>query len=561
MQRFAFFSILSIILISTTACTHAQTGGMGPMAADKAMSRQRWIDSVYNRLNEDERIGQLFMVAAYSGGDNYNQPAIEKLISNHSIGGLIFMQGTPEKQAAQTNRYQAMAQVPLLLAMDAEWGLGMRLTGVQNFPRQMMLGASRDERLVHDMGAAIAAQCNRMGVHIDFAPDVDVNNNPGNPVINTRSFGEYKKWVAQLGIAYMKGLQDNGVMACAKHFPGHGDVSVDSHLDLPVINKSRAQLDTLELYPFRELVKAGVQSVMIAHLSVPSLETAAHVPTTLSYNTVTNVLKHDLRFNGLIFTDALNMQGVTKYFPAGDADARAFEAGCDVLLFSQDVPAAIGKIKALVKSGKVSQQDLAGRVKKILAAKWDAGLHSVKPIKVEGATDDLNAQIAAINSKAAECALTIVRSEKNLITLTKNSKVLYVAVNGNLDTKAEQLLRNAVGSLSVMKYNGGGAVPAALRDQKQYDAVIIGVHGLSWTPGKNYGLESTEISFLNATGSYPKAIVAVMGNAYAIKYACNAKTILCGYEDNEWTNMALVKALTGELKPRGVLPVTPPCLK
>ncbi len=221
--------------------------------------KRRWVDSVYNALNEQERIGQLFMVAAYSGGKNFNQELIDRLIANHQIGGIIFMQGTAEEQIRLTNRYQKNAQVHLLIGMDAEWGLGMRLTGVKNFPRQMMIGATRDTALMYEMGSAVAAQCRRMGVHIDFAPDVDVNNNPKNPVINFRSFGEDKEWVSRLGLAYMRGLQDNDVMACAKHFPGHGDVSVDSHLDMPLINKTRAQLEETEFYPFKKLIAGGVQ--------------------------------------------------------------------------------------------------------------------------------------------------------------------------------------------------------------------------------------------------------------------------------------------------------------
>src|SRR5690606_32673434 len=280
----------------------------------------KWVDSVYNSLNQQERIGQLFMVAAYSGGEKLNQTDIEQLLASHQIGGLIFMQGTCEEQARLTNLYQKQAQVPLLIGMDAEWGLGMRLTGVHNFPKQMTIGATRDTSLMYDIGAAIAAQCKRLGVHVNFAPVIDINNNPKNPVINFRSFGEDKAWVSQLGIAYMRGLQDNGVMACAKHFPGHGDVEVDSHLDLPVVQKSKQELQQLEFYPFKKLIDAGVQSMMIAHLSVPSLDPTPNTPTTLSSKVVTDILRKELGFQGLTFTDALNMKGITKFYPSGEAD-------------------------------------------------------------------------------------------------------------------------------------------------------------------------------------------------------------------------------------------------
>ena len=555
------FTLLLLIatLITNASCTQAQPAGAAQYAGNQgsiaATARQHWVDSVYSHLSEDERIGQLFMLAAYSGGPNENSAEMERMIRANRAGGLIFMQGTAEKQAELTNRFQAAAKVPLLIAMDAEWGLGMRLEGIKNLPRQMMLGATRDTGLARELGATIATQCRRLGVHIDFAPDVDVNNNPENPVINTRSFGENKYWVARLGIAYMNGLQQNGVMACAKHFPGHGDVSVDSHKDLPVINKSLTQLDSLEFYPFRELIKAGVQSVMIAHLSVPALETGAHVPTTLSKNTVTNVLKRRLGFNGLIFTDALNMQGVAKYFTAGEADVRAFEAGCDVLLFSQDVPVATAKIKEAVKSGRVPAQELERRVKKLIAAKWDAGLNTFTPINPANIRADINAQTAAFNARVAEKAITVVRRTDKIFPFTKGMHVLYVGVNGKLDAAAEANLRASVGDLKM----GTANLPDL--DRKDVDAIVIGIHGLSFYPANNYGLSAASIAFLKSAAQKQNVIIAVMGNAYAIKYACNARNILCGYEDNEWTNAALVKALTGAVQPSGTLPVTPPCLK
>jgi beta-glucosidase-like glycosyl hydrolase len=552
---------LCCLILLLSACSEAQTPPKkSPPPAQKAMTR--WVDSVYSRLGEEERIGQLFMVAAYSGGKNYNQPAIEKLVRAHQIGGLIFMQGGPARQAEQTNTYQRLAQVPLLMAMDAEWGLGMRLDSVVSFPKQMMIGATRDTALAYNLGMAVAFQCKRLGVHVNFAPVVDVNNNPANPVINARSFGENKYWVTRLGIAYMRGMQDFGVMACAKHFPGHGDVSVDSHKDLPVVNKSRAQLDTLELYPFRGLIAAGVQSVMVAHLAIPALETETHVPTTLSKNTVTGLLKEDMGFKGLVFTDALDMQGVAKYFPAGEADVRAFIAGNDVLLFSQDVPTAIAKIKAAVKSGKVSPKDLEGRVKKILAAKWSAGLAGWKPIDTRHIAEDINQYTAPLNAKIAEAAVTTVRQNGRLLPLKGSERVLYVVMNGSLGEGSAAGLQGLGKNVKVVTFDKGESASAMLRGLAgSYDAIIINVHGLNLYPAGNYGLSGEQVRFLEDACARPDVIALVMGNAYAVKYVCNAGTILAGYEDNEWTQAAMVRALKGDLKPRGILPVTPPCLK
>ena len=544
---------LASLLLLITSCSHAQR------AAHPAgnTAQQHWVDSIYQHLSEEERIGQLFMVAAYSGGKNFNQEAIEQLLRAHQIGGLIFMQGGPARQAILTNRYQSMAQVPLLLSMDAEWGLGMRLDSVLSFPRQMMLGASNDTALAYAMGMAVAYQCKRMGVHVNFAPVVDVNNNPANPVINARSFGENKQRVVRMAIAYMRGMQDFGVMACAKHFPGHGDTDVDSHKDLPVVNKSLAQLDTLELYPFRKMIAAGIQSIMIAHLSIPALEKEPHVPTTLSRNTVTGLLKEKMGFKGLIFTDALNMQGVAKYFNGGEADVRAFIAGNDVLLFSQDVPVAIARIRAAIKNGKVSERDLETSVRKILNAKYAAGLASFKPINTEHITEDINQYTAALNSRIAEAAVTVAHAERYPF-LPKNANVLYVAVNGSLSEAAAADLASSVTKLTQISLDKTGNASTALAKMAEpYDAVIIGVHGLSMYPANNYGLTAEQLKFLSAATKEPNVTGALMGNAYALKYVYQGDNILVGYEDNEWTQAAVIKAMTGQLKPRGTLPVMP----
>ncbi|KAA5534499.1 hypothetical protein F0919_07710 [Taibaiella lutea] len=527
--------------------------------------RNKWVDSVYNSMSEQERIGQLFMVAAYSGGEKANAADIEKLLKARQIGGVIFMQGTPEAQARLTNQWQALSPVKLLIGMDAEWGLGMRLTGVKNFPRQMMLGATHDTALMYEMGSAIAAQCKRLGVHIDFAPVVDVNNNPANPVINFRSFGDDKEWVVKLGIAYMKGLQDNGIMACAKHFPGHGDVAVDSHLDLPVVNKTKAQLNELELYPFQKLIAAGIKSVMVAHLSLPALDTTPNTPSTLSKNIITGLLKTEMGFGGLVFTDALNMKGLTKYYPDGETDLRAFLAGNDVLLFSQDVPLAISKIQNAIKFGTATEADLEVRVKKILAAKYDAGLNNLTAVDENNVTADLNAKSNAIIEKISRAAITLVKDrDKTLDKLKlKNVKVAYINVNGTnaenqlltqLQKKFPKLLTQTLPSNS----NTNDAAQL-LSKTKAADVIIIGLHNLALYPGKegNYGLDNVQIAFLQQLSKNKNAIFAVMGNAYALKNICNAGSIIVGYEDDTYTQEAAFEVMTGVLKAKGELPVKP----
>ena len=522
--------------------------------------RKHWVDSVYNALNEDERIGQLFMVAAYSGGKNFNEEQITKMIAGHQVGGLIFMQGGPIRQALLTNKYQRMAQVPMLISMDAEWGLGMRLDSVRSFPRQMMLGAARDTVLVFKMGAAIAAQCRRLGVHIDFAPDVDVNNNPANPVINSRSFGEDKGWVAQLSRAYMKGLQRNGVIACAKHFPGHGDTNADSHKDLPLIPKSLAQLDTLELLPFRQLIAAGVKSVMVAHLEVPSLDTAVHVPTSLSRNTVTGLLKEKLGFNGLIVTDGLAMQGVTKYFNGGEAELRAFAAGNDILLFSQDVTAAIGKIRKAIDTGTIPMVALETSVKKILAAKYDAGLNTWKDIDTTNITNDLNKSVDDIRLQAAKGAITLVKDDNQVLSrLNENMSIGYVGINANNTTPLYEGLKDkfiGMKSYWLPKGSAAGDGQKILDQIKDHDATIIAIHNINFTPGNNYGLNDEALNLIQQAGCRSNTMVVLMGNAYAMQYFCGAGSALVTYEDDSLIETVAADVLLKRIKAHGVLPVT-----
>lgn len=555
MNRLGLAIIYCLLLVSATVSANPKRE-----KDNYTKARNHWVDSVYNALNEEERIGQLFMVAAYSGGKNLNEEAITKLINAHQIGGLIFMQGGPIRQAMMTNRYQHLAHVPLLLSMDAEWGLGMRLDSVRNFPRQMMLGATRDTNLVYKIGAAIAAQCKRIGVHIDFAPDADVNNNAANPVINSRSFGENKNWVAILAKAFVRGMQKSGIIACAKHFPGHGDTNVDSHKDLPLIPKSLAQLDTLELYPFRQLIAAGVKSIMVAHLEVPSLDTAAHVPTSLSKNTVTGLLKDKLGFNGLIFTDALRMDAVVKYFPSGEADMRAFAAGNDVLLFSGDAPAGIARIRQALDTGAIPMARLETSVKKILAAKYDAGLHSFRDIDTTNITNDLNAAIDEVRTQTAKEAITLVKDDNQIMNkLNDNMSVGYVAINANNRTTLFDGIKDQyVGAKASWLPKGSSSADyqKVLNGISQYDATILAIHNLNLASAGNYGLSDEALNFIQQAACKGNVMVVLMGNAYAMQYFCGAPSVMVSYEDDSLTELVMADVLAKKMKAKGHLPVT-----
>jgi beta-N-acetylhexosaminidase len=558
-MRIAYWFVCFFVCFSL-ANGSAQPANQSVKLPELSTPEVRWVDSMYEALSLDQRIGQLFMVAAYSGGEKMNQPLIEKLIAEQGIGGVIFMQGTPTAQAMLTNAYQNKSGVPMLIAMDAEWGLGMRLTGVRDFPRQMMLGAMHDSSLVYRMAAAIAAQCRRLGVHINFAPVVDINSNPNNPVINFRSFGENKYKVASMSLQYMMGLQDNGVMACAKHFPGHGDTEVDSHADLPEISKSAEALDKLELYPFKQLILGGIQSVMIAHLQVPAYENRKHRPSTLSSNIVTGLLRNKLNFNGLIFTDALNMEGVAKYYSPGEIDELAFEAGNDVLLFSQDVPSGKEKIKQSLVQGKISEERLAYSVKKILRAKYQAGLSKVKLIDTTQIDRDLNEYISPLRTQIAEQAITWLNDPHQVMERIKrkrNKEVTYVGVGTSSESVfSKELQGYLVNDIRYVPTSGKKEIQQFAKSLASKDAVIVGVHNMNPYAAKNFGLDSMEIWAIKTLAQNKNVMVVFFGNPYSLRYFCNLEGVMIAYDEATETQQVAAKMVMGFTKPKGKLPVT-----
>jgi len=342
-----------LLLLAATGLLISSAVPYEDAAQPRSVAEQNWVDSVFNSLTPDQRLGQLFMVAAYSNKDKRHVQSIEALVRNQNIGGLMFLQGGPRRQAHLTNRYQAAAKVPLLISMDAEWGLAMRLDSSMHFAKQMTLGAMNDEQYVYQMGREIALKMKTLGVHVSFSPVVDVNSNPDNPVIGNRSFGENKEQVAKRSVAYIRGLQDHGIVAVVKHFPGHGDTDVDSHVALPVIHSDLARLTNVDLYPFQQSFQAGAMGVMVGHLYMPLFDTVRSVSATISRNLVTGLLKEKMAYKGLVFTDALNMKSVADLYKPGELDVLALLAGNDVLLFSEDVPKAIEGIKEKLAAGQL----------------------------------------------------------------------------------------------------------------------------------------------------------------------------------------------------------------
>lgn len=526
---------------------------------EKTPEAKHWADSVLKTLSNEEKIAQLMVIRAHSNLGEKHVQEVTNLIKQYNVGGLCFFQGGPVRQATLTNQYQKLAKTPLMIAIDGEWGLGMRLDSVINFPRQLMMGAVADASIIYDFGKAVGEQCKRIGIQVNYAPDIDINNNPDNPVINDRSFGEDKYKVSMFGVQYMKGMQDVGVMACAKHFPGHGDVSVDSHYDLPVINKSRAALDSLELFPFRELIKAGVGSMMIAHLYIPSIDSTANQATSLSKKNVTGILRNELGYEGLTFTDALEMKGVAKFYPSGEAAVQSLIAGNDMLCLPGDVPNAIQKIVQAIEVGKLTWADIDSKVYKVLLSKFHLGLNNIEEIKIENITADLNASTNIIRKKLSEQALTLLRlSNPKLLPNYSKKKVAFVGIGINqMNTFAAEVKEAFNAKIFLMDYKDSTSLESLKKKLKRkYKTIIVGVHAYSRRPANNYGMSKDAVELIKYLGEKDNTIIFDFGNPYAIRNFCDVKNLVACYEDDNLIHVAAANLLQGKQIAKGKLPVT-----
>lgn len=570
--RSALFGLLSVLL---SFPTFAQTT---PSSFLKLNARQScWADSVFTNMAPDDRIAQLIMVAGYSNRKPAYEDSLITLVRTNKLGGVVMFQGGPVRQARLTNRLQASSAIPLLIAMDAEWGLAMRLDSTVRYPYQMTLGAMQgagSDSLIYRMGANLARQARRLGMHVNFAPSVDINNNPNNPVINFRSFGEDKYAVTRKALAYMRGMQDNQLLTSLKHFPGHGDTGTDSHYDLPLINKSRAQLDSLEMYPFRELIKAGAAGVMVAHLSIPSLDTTRNRPSTLSPAIVTDLLKNELAFKGLVFSDAMNMKGVTKFYPSGKADELGLEAGMDVLEFTEDVPNALAQIKQAIVDGRISRASIDARCLKVLQAKAWAGLDQYKPIVLDNLVNDLNpVQDELLNRQLTEKSLTVLKNDQNILPLQRldTLRIASVAIESDKITAFQQMAANYT---KVDHFNLTSRTPdstlAQVRDSlRNYNLILVDVHLNNIRPAVKYGLQSRTAGILSEMVATGKAIVTVFGNVYALDKLTfpadtvqpgrnieQAKALVMPYQLTNYTEELSAQLIFGAIGASGKLPVT-----
>lgn len=526
--------------------------------------QNKWTDSVFNTLNPRQRLAQLFMVAAYSNKDQKHVREIKELVSKYEIGGLIWMQGSPVKQGKLANYYQTHAKVPLLYSIDGEWGLAMRLDSTVRYPRQMTLGAIQNDSLIYRMGRQIARECKRIGLHVNFAPVADVNNNPLNPVIGMRSFGENKYMVAQKAYMYMKGLQDENVMANGKHFPGHGDTDSDSHTSLPGIPHSRTRLDTLELYPFRYLFERGLGSIMVAHLSIPSLDTTRNLASTLSPNVVNGLLKKEMGFKGLVFTDALNMKGVAGFYEAGMMDVKALMAGNDVMLFSGNVPKAMSEIEKAVAAGQITQEEIDQRCKKILRAKYWCGLNKKQEVVTRNLTKELNAKEATeLNDQLGAAAITLLKNDNNYLPLKRADSLRIVEVS--LGAEEQNAMYNVLKDYAYTEHVGlphdadATQITDAFERIRTADVVVLHLNKTGMKPDNNFGLKPRVLGLLDSIAALKPTVLVLFSNPYLLNKIASFdkyKAVVLGYEYHPSLLRAAANLVLGTLAPSGKLPVT-----
>lgn len=524
--------------------------------------KNKWVDAILKKMSRRERIAQLFMVRAHTNKGQAFEDSIAKVIQKQRVGGLVFFQGGPGRQAALINRYQSLSKTPLLIAMDGEWGLGMRLDSTIAYPYQMTLGAIQNNQLIYEMGKQIASDFKRLGMHVNFAPDVDINNNPKNPVIGFRSFGDDKYNVTVKAGAYMKGLQDEGILVSLKHFPGHGDTDVDSHLDLPQLLFDRKRLDSLELYPFRELIKQNASGIMTAHIHIPAMDTTAHLPVTLSKPAITGVLKGELGFKGLVFSDAMEMKGVVKFFHDGEADVRAIIAGNDLVELSQNTKRAIKLVRKAIRHNRITWDQINASVKKVLAAKYWLGLDHPKPVSTENVVADLNDSEAwMLNQCLADAAVTVLKSDSLIKALDfkKSTAIVSLGVVSSSTFQAVLKPKFAHVETFILPKDASAVDIASLKSQlKYFDQIIVSIHDIRRRPWSTLDYNS-DLKLFIADLAKMNSILCVFANPYTLAGLPGieqCKSILMNYQRSDELEKASVQVLTSQLKATGKLPVT-----
>lgn len=548
-----------------------------PSFFNTSMDDLHWVDSVWNSLSEDEKIAQLFIVPFYTS-KSYNEVA--SLVKKYNVGGVIFFKGRAETQVNAINKLNKLAKTPLVYTLDAEWGLGMRLPkdGI-SYPYAMTLGAIEDDALIYEMGVQMAHQLKRIGVSVNYGPVVDLNNNPLNPVINYRSFGENKEKVSNKAIQYIKGLQSQKVLAVGKHFPGHGDTNVDSHKDLPVINHTYERLDAMELYPFKKIIEAGVGGVMTAHLSVPIWDDK---PSSLSPQIVQSVLRDSLSFNGLVFTDGILMGAISKKYPRyGTADAKALVAGNDVVEFTNHIGEAITAVKEELKSGNLTWEQIDNKGWRMLLMKKWAGLNTPNTIATAHLSRDLHPLKASqLIQNIADEAVTLLHYEGGLPLEKKTGEIAIVNIGNSNYSELENTFKHKglkVTSFFLHKNAAITEVNSLIEKLKNFDTVVSQFSGFYMSQGAKdiavelekgtakagmkypYKITFTQIKYMEKVNQLSQHYTIVLGNAYVLRSFKNIENqsgIFVTYQNLKELRGAVAKVLVGEINPKGTLPVT-----
>ena len=510
----------------------------------------QWVNRTYNSLSQDQKLGQLFIVALYTNKGEDHISNVRRIVEQEQIGGLILMQDDAAREITLVNEFQSKSKVPLMIGMDAEWGLFQRIAAAHKFPWAMTLGAIQDKNLITQMAAKIAEDSKRMGINWDFAPVVDVNTNPDNPIIGNRSFGSEVQNVVNSALAYSNGLQDNRILAAIKHFPGHGDTSTDSHFDLPVVAHNLDRLNAVELAPFKALMDKGIGGVMVAHLYVPALEKENGIPASISKNIITGLLKEKFGYKGLIITDALNMGAVAKRYKPGELDALAFKAGNDIMLFSEGVKEGKRLIQQAIDNREISQNRVEESVKKILLTKYFLGLDKYEPRNPENINYDLNndSHKTLVQNLYAN-ALTLLKDNEKLLPLNCRETYYYVPLEeAAYQTFADRL--NLETTVIVKKSSEISSIP-------KNSKVIVGFHKDNSTAYKPYKISDKSKKILSELSKNNQVILTVFGSAYALKDVdiSNISTVLVAYENNDDSMTATAKSLMGGSEISGRLPV------
>lgn len=553
-----------LFLFTTLVCLQISLVANAQQPSYISMLKQqpKWVDSVFKKLSKKQKIAQLFFVAAYSNKSQRFTDSIAKVIKREKVGGLVFFQGGPGRQAILTNQYQKKARVPLLIASDGEWGLGMRLDSTVAYPYQMALGAVQNKELIYKMGLEVAKDFRRIGMHMNLAPDVDVNNNAKNPVINYRSFGENKYNVAEKAGAYLKGMQDGGLLVSIKHYPGHGDTDVDSHYDLPQLKFTKERLDSLEMYPFKELIKQGAAGVMIAHMNIPALDATPNMPSTLSKPIVTGILKDQQKFEGIIISDAMGMKGVVKYFKDGEADVMGIIAGNDILELSENSKRAVKMVRQAIKDQRLTIERIDESVKKILTAKYWAGLNVKQTVNEGNVFEGVNrTESQVLLQQLADASMTLLRGRDFIQSLTPNKRMVMIDVGlpsiSKFQNEMTTVYKNSIG-FNLDKSATPADIAKVLSQITPDDQVVIAIHDTRLRPGNNMPLNADlKTMITNMTGK--NAAFVLFANPYNLASMPgmeNAKALLVAYQKEEFMQKAAASIFKNQLIPTGKLPVT-----